>query len=226
MKKSILVLAIIVMIVSCKKADAVAECVYGCLTFYFQNPQPDNDSELDHFPNKFRGLYVNNDSTFIRIEDDRILEEYFHKFKIHKLALDSLKEAYDIVDGKLKVKDTKYSYVMLAKGDSIELIQKRIDTLFRFSLYQKAKRIDGKLILSRKDSIFWKVQFVSIDKDSLKFKNLYDIKDLKKLDSVTQIKGKMLDSTSYLMKPTRRELKKILKIKDLGNDQKYKKVTK
>lgn len=32
---------------------------------------------------------------------------------------------------------------MIPKGDSIELIEKHIDTLFRFSLYQKAKRIDG-----------------------------------------------------------------------------------
>lgn len=226
MKKTILISVITSLIISCKKSDAAPECAYGCVTFYFQNPQPDKDSELDHFPNRFKGLYVNNDSTFIRIEDDRILQEYFRKFKIHKLELDSLNGMYEIIDGRLIVKDTKYSYEMLKKGDSIELLQKNIDTLFRFSLYQKAKRIDGQLILSRKDSIFWNVQFVLIDKNTLKFKNLYDIKDLKKLDSVTKIKGKKLDSTSYLIKPARSEFKKMFKIKNLGNDQEYKKVTK
>lgn len=225
MKKAILILGFIAIIVSCKKADALAECVEGCATFYFGNPQPDNNSELDHFPNKFRGLYVNNDSTFIRIEEDRILEEYFWKFKIHKLKLDSLKAECDIIEGKLVV-DTKYTYDMLPRGDSIELIQKSIDTLFRFSFYEKAKRIDGQLILSRKDSIFWKIQFLLLEKNTLKFKNLYDLKDLKKLDSVTKIQGKKLDSTSYLMKPARSEFKKIFKIKDLGYDREYKKVSK
>ena len=60
----------------------------------------------------------------------------------------------------------------------------------------------------------------------LKFKDLYDIKDLKKLDSVTKIKAKNLDSVSYLIKPARNEFKKIFKIKDLGYDREYKKVTK
>ncbi|KAF2517721.1 hypothetical protein [Flavobacterium foetidum] len=226
MKKTALIISAILLIVSCKKADAPLECVYGCANFYFQNPQPDKDSELNSFPSKFRGLYVNNDSTFIRIEENRILEEYFYKFKIHKLALDSLREEYDIVGDKLIMKDTKGKYNILSKGDSIELLQKRIDTLFRFSLYQKAKRIAGQLILSRKDSIFWKVQFVSIEKNMLRFKNLHDIKDLKKLDSVTKVKGTKLDSISYLIKPSRSEFRKIFEIKDLGYDLEYKKVSK
>lgn len=223
MKKSLLILVIMTLIISCKKADRPA--CEDCMTFYFENAQPNKDFELDHFPKKFRGLFINTDSTFIRIEEDRILEEYFRKFKIHKLALDSLKTECDIVDGKLISKDTKDQYDILTKGDSIELIQKHIDTLFRFSFYEKAKRIDGQLILSRKDSIFWNVQFVSLDKNKLKFKNLYELKDLKKLDSVTKIKGKKLDSISYLMKPARSEFKKILKIKDLGFDQDFKRIS-
>ncbi|OOV16248.1 hypothetical protein BXU10_21975 [Flavobacterium sp. LM4] len=224
MKKSILIIAVIVSIISCKKADAYA-CA-DCVNLYFENPQPDKDSELDRFPNKFRGLYMNNDSTFIRIEESRILKEYFYKFKVHKLTLDSTKSEYDIVDGKIVTKETKDKFDMFSKGDSVELIQKHIDTLFRFSLYQKAKRIDRQLILSRKDSMFWNIQFLSIEKNTLKFKNLCEREDLKKLDSVTKIKGKMQDYTSYLIKPTRSEFKKILKIKKLGFDQEYKKISK
>ena len=224
MKKTILIIAIITLIISCKKADFPA--CDDCVVLFFENPQPNKDSELDRFPNKFRGLYMNTDSTFIRIEESRILKEYFYKFKVNKLTLDSTKSEYDIVDGKFITKDTKDKFDMLSKGDSIELIQKHIDTLFRFSLYEKAKRIDGQLILSRKDSIFWRIEFLSIDKSKLKFKNLHERADLKKLDSATKVKGKMLDSTSYLIKPTRSEFKKILKIKNLGFDQEYNKVSK
>ncbi|GAA6764820.1 hypothetical protein AAFH68_07530 [Flavobacterium sp. CGRL1] len=196
------------------------------MSFYFENPQPEKDSELDRFPNRFKGLYVNNDSTFIRIEEDRILEEYFRKFKLHRLTLDSLKTEYDIVDGKLISKDTNEKYDMLSKSDSIELIQKHIDTLFRFSLYQKAKRMDGQLILSRKDSIFWDIQILSLQNNTIKFKKFYEEQDLKKLDSVTKIKGKMFDSISYLIKPSRSEFKKILKIKKLGYNREFTKVLK
>ena len=80
------------------------------------------------------------------------------------------------------------------------------------------------MILSTKDSIYWNVEFLSIEKEFLNFKNLYEKKELKKLDSVTKIKGKMLDSISYLIKPTRTEFKKILKIKKLGFNREYKKV--
>jgi hypothetical protein len=222
MKKSILIMAVITLITSCKKAEFPA-CA-DCVVLYFENPQPHKDSELDRFPNKFRGLYMNNDSAFIRIEESSILKEYFHKIKIHKLTLDSIKSEYDIVDGKFITKDTKDKFDMFPKGDSIELIQKHIDTLFRFSLYEKAKRIDGQLILSSKDSIFWRIQFLSIEKNILKIKNLSEIEDLKKMDSVTKVKAKMLDSTSYLLKPSRYEFKKIVKIKNLGFDHKYQKV--
>jgi hypothetical protein len=196
------------------------------LVFILQIHNLIKNLELDYFPYKFRGLYMNTDSTFIRIEEDRILEEYFYKFKVHKLTLDSTKSEYDIVNGKLITKDTKDKFDMLPKGDSVELVQKHIDTLFRFSLYQKLKRIDGQLILSIKDSIFWKIQFLSIEKNILKFKNFYEKETLKKLDSITDIKSKMLDSSSYLIKLTRSEFKKILKTKNLGTDNEYKKVSK
>jgi len=224
MKKTVLIIAVIIMIISCRKADAPA-CA-NCMVFYFENPQPEKDSELDRFPNKFRGLYVNSDSTFIRIDEDRIMKEHFFKFKIHKLKLDSTKTEYQIIDGKLITNDTKEKYDMNPVGDSIELIKKNIDTIFRFSLNQKAKRIDGQLVLSTRDSILWNVQFVSLEKNIIKFKNLYEAKDLIKLDSVTKIKGKKLDSISYLIKPNRGELKKILKINNLGYSNEYRKFSK
>lgn len=227
MKKSILIIAVMVSIISCKKADAAAtELCDGCVTFYFENPQPVNDSELRRFPPKFKGLYMTSDSTFLRIDDDRIYREFFFKFRIHRLEMDSLKAEYDLVDGKLITKDTKDKFDIFKRGDSIELVTKKIDTIFRLSYNHKAKRIDGHLVLSTRDSVFWKMEVVSLDNNILKIKDIYLRDDLTKLDSVTVIKGKRLDSISYLIKPTRREFKNILKIKHLGTDLEYKKVSK
>jgi hypothetical protein len=222
MKKIILIFVLIV-IVACRKADAAEP--YGSFSFYFENPQPINDTELNSFPSKFKGLYMTQDSTFLRIEDDRILRVYFFKFKVHIKKMDSLKTEYDLVDGKLITKDTKDKFNIKVVDDSIELSQKNVDVLYRLSYNQKVKRIDGNLVLSTRDSIFWQTEIVSLENNVLKFKSIYRPEDLSKLDSVTVIKGKMLDSLSYLMKPTRKEFKTILKIKNLGVDREYTKVS-
>lgn len=226
MKKIFLVLVVILISISCRKADAAAEPFIDTFAFYFENPQPINDSELNSFPSKFKGLYMTSDSTFLRIEEDRILREYLYKFKFHRQKMDSLKSEYDLIDGKLITKDTEIKFDILKKGDSIELITKSIDTIFRLSYNQKAKRIDGQLILSTRDSVFWKMEIVSLEKNVLKFKKIFLPEDLQKLDSVTVFKGKMLDSLSYLIKPTRREFKKILKINNLGIDAEYDRILK
>lgn len=227
MKNIILILILLVVSSSCKKADATAtEVCDGCLTFYFQNPQPDNDSELTGFPDKFKGLYRNSDSVFIRIENDRIFKEYFFKFKVQRQKMDSLRSEYDFVDGKLITKDTKDKFDIKIVGDSIELSHKSIDTLFRLSYNQKVKRISSQLVLSTRYSVFWTIQTIALENDILKIRHIYLEGDLKKLDSVTVIKGKMLDSTSYLMKPTRREFKNVLKIKNLGADLQYDRILK
>lgn len=222
MKKLFLILAVVSLIISCKKADAEPVGFAFC----FENPQPINDSDLISFPSKFKGLYVTPDSTFLRINDDRILREYYFEYRVHKQKMDSLKSEYDLVDGKLITKDTKDKYDVFKKGDSIELVMKSVDTIFRLSYNQKAKRIDGQLVLSTRDSVFWKIKMVSLEKNILKIKNLYLLEDLQKLDSVTNTKGIMLDSFSYVIRPTRKEFKDILRIKNLGYEQDYKKVSK
>ena len=53
---------------------------------------------------------------------------------------------------------------------------------------------------------------------------MYSEEDLKRIDSVTKIKSAMIDSTLFILKPSRNEFKRILNIKDLGETAAYKKV--
>lgn len=223
MRKMFLILALIVITISCRKADADPKC-YGCL--YFEKPQPENDTELSSFPSRFKGLYVDIDSTFLRIEEDRILKEYFFKNRFHKSFLDSLKNDFDIVNNQLIERETLKKYAMIAIGDSLEISRKDIDTIFRFSYNQKAKIINKHLVISERDSIFWRIRIISLQKNILKMKYIDFTDDVKKMDSITKIKGQKIDSLSYLVKPTRSEFRKILKIKNLGTDMGYKKVSK
>lgn len=221
MKKITLILGILIVLSSCRKADAAPA---GAFALYFEAPQPINDSELDRFPNKFKGLYMNSDSTFLRINENTVQYEWHYNLMIHKRELDSLIGRYDIVDGKLITKDTNQKYGMIYKGDSIQLEEKNIDTLFRFSYYNKAKRIDGKLVLNKRDSIFWTVKILTIDNNVLRINNILLSKDLDKLDSITAIKSQKLDSNSFVGKPTRREFKSLLKLKSFGYEQQFRKV--
>jgi hypothetical protein len=218
MKKYILVLGLLAFL-SCKKAEPAG------LDFYFENTQPIDDAELSKIPNKFQGLFMNSDSVFLSIKENIILEENFYKFKFPKKDLDSLKNEFVFSNGKYISKDDNEVFDYRQLKDSIEFSNKRIDTFFIFSDAQKAKRFDGKLVLNYKDSIYWKIKVISLEKNSLKIKYIYSKEDLKRLDSLTKVKSTMIDSSSFIIKPSRKEFKNIINLKHLGEEIQFHKVS-
>jgi hypothetical protein len=218
MKKYILVLGLLAFL-SCKKAEPAG------LDFYFENTQPIDDAELSKIPNKFQGLFMNSDSVFLSIKENIILEENFYKFKFPKKDLDSLKNEFVFSNGKYTSKDDNEVFDYRQLKDSIEFSNKRIDTFFIFSDAQKAKRFDGKLVLNYKDSIYWKIKVISLEKNSLKIKYIYSKEDLKRLDSLTKVKSTMIDSSSFIIKPSRKEFKNIINLKHLGEEIQFHKVS-
>jgi hypothetical protein len=221
MKNLLILCAFPLLLVSCKEhAIPIGN------TYYYQEPQPINDSELNSIPNKYLGLYVNEDSIYLNVSKRMIKEESFFKFRIHKNSLDSIADKLVKVNGKYKFKDEATFLEDKVIGDSIEFSQKQIDTFFVFSDNQKAKRINGKLVLSEKDSIYWQTKLVYLGKNELVIKYLYSDDDLRKMDSITKIKSKQLDSTTYLISPSRSEFKRFFEIKNFGYESKYKKISK
>ncbi|AWG23152.1 hypothetical protein FFWV33_17260 [Flavobacterium faecale] len=221
MRKCFLVLVVFIAI-SCKRTEAEP---VG-LGFYFEIPQPSNDSELDKIPNKFQGLFMNSDSVFVNVKENLIIKKYYNRFRIHNKELDSIKESFDIVGNNYISKLNKEIFEVKYLKDSIEFSNKQIDTFFIFSDLQKATRFDGKLILNYKDSIFWRIKSISIEKNKLKIQYIYSENDLKRIDSLTKVKSKMIDSLSFIIKPSRNEFKRILNLKNLGESTEYIKVKK
>jgi hypothetical protein len=207
---------------SCKEVEAFPEGN----SFYFSEPQPINDSEINSFPNKFLGLYVNEDSIYVNISKKYILKESYFKFKIHVDSLDVYGDELVQINGKYKFKNAQTFLQNKRIGDSIEFSEKRVDTFFVFSNNQKAKRISGKLVLNERDSVFWQSKLVFLNKDELVIKYLYNDDDLRKMDSITKIKSKQIDATSYLISPSRAEFKCFFEVKNLGYETSYKKITK
>ena len=221
MKKLILCIAFLSFL-SCK--DALEERDEG-LRFYFESPQPANDPELSVFPNKFRGTYRNADSTFISIGDKMMVSEHDYGFRIHKKDLDSLRDIFEFVNGKLIDKETNKPIESHFVGDSLQISNKHIDTLFFFSATNKIKKSNGNLILNKKEGAFWKIKILHLEKDALKIKYLYSLEDVRRIDSASRFKARKLDSVSYLFKPERKEFKSMLKIKGLGAENEFKKTS-
>jgi hypothetical protein len=222
MKKLSLLLVLFVLLVSCKQL--ASEAVPSGNNFFFENPQPINDSELSSIPNKFQGTYMNSDSLYLNITNNIIFYERETKISFHKNQVDSLKEYFDVVDGKYISKDKKEVFNSKKVGDSIEFASKNMDTIFKFSDSQKAKRVNGQLVLNQKDSIYWKAKILIFNKNILIVKQLYSDNDLKRMDSITKIHSKKIDSLSYIISPSRLEFKRFSKVKNFGFDSKFVKV--
>ena len=220
MKKIVLLFGVILLLVSCKQSEYPAGNM-----FFFEAPQPINDSELTSIPNKFQGIYRNSDSVYLNIKKNIIYTESEFKFRIHKNQTDSLKQDFYIENGKYISKNKKEVFNSKVIGDSIELAYKDVDTFFSFSDIQKAKRINGRLVLNQKDSIYWKVKLMSLNKNTITIKQLYSDNDLKRMDSITKNHSKRIDSTRFIISPSRKEFSKFLELKNFGFDQNYKKIS-
>lgn len=106
-------------------------------TFYFENLQPINDSELNSIPDKFIGDYKNSDEHVLKIRKNDITSESLSKFRFPKNQMDSLKTDFNFANGKCisKLYNTVYDYKIV--GDSIEFSSKK---LIRFLFSQIVKR--------------------------------------------------------------------------------------
>jgi hypothetical protein len=128
--------------------------------YYFDEPQPVNDSELKSFPSKFRGIYAEDDDTTLYISDNNITKQYLVKTVIAESELDSIKEKHTFENGKLTIKTQIYDVVK--KNDSLYLSAIITDTIFKLSPTEKIKRINGFIVLSAKDSLYWKTSALYI----------------------------------------------------------------
>jgi hypothetical protein len=216
MKKYFLFLAVM-MLASCKEGRPENNV-------YFEEAQPANTSELVKIPSRFLGTYSHNDSVALGISPTSIAYHYIYKVKLHKSGLDSLKNEVAYENGNYIEKTTNTVLESRVFGDSIEFKIRDVDTIFKLSVTDKAKKSNGKLILSKQDSIYWRIKILTLEKNNLSVKEFDADKDIKSIDSLCKIKSEAIDRGNYVAKPSRKEFTKILKLKKLGTNTIYQKV--
>jgi hypothetical protein len=219
--KYFLLILVFVSFISCKQGVAVPD--FG-IDFLFKESQPINDRELKHFPNKFIGSYINQDSTYLIITDKLIYNKWITRNNISLLEFDSLKDSIKIVGNRMYLLDSKKFFDFRIVKDSIEITDTYYDTIFSISDFNKTNRIKGAIVLNTKDSIYWKIKVLSLDKKNLKLMTLVSDDDLAKIDSLAKIKVQKIDSTKNIIELSKTEFKKMLTLKNLGHIQEYKKL--
>jgi hypothetical protein len=213
-------LFIALLFASCKETKT--EETDGGIRFAFTEPQPQHDSELDHFPARFTGVYTAKDSTVLTIDRQRVVYERNYKLPIAKNALDSLKSEGNYQKGKFTTNDGKV-YNAVETADSVYIYYTTRDTIFRLSGNNKIKRINGHLILNEKDSVFWRTSILSIENDSLKWRRLFRYNEVAELQKL--VKDVVIgDTTIIRINPTLKEFKNIIAQKRLGSKTVYKKI--
>jgi hypothetical protein len=120
--------------------------------------------------------------------------------------------------------DSKKFFDFRKVKDSIEITDTYYDTIFSISDFNKVNRIKGAIVLNAKDSIYWKIKILSLDKKNLKLMTLVSDDDLTRIDSLSKIKVQKIDSTRNVIELSKTEFKKMLTLKNLGHIQEYKKL--
>lgn len=217
--KYFLLILVFIFFISCKQADAVP---YFGIEFLFKETQPINDRELRCLPNRFIGNYINQDSTYLIINDKIIYFKWVTKKHISFSDFDSIKDSLRIVKNRIYYDTIFFEFRKLK--DSIEITNIYYDTIFSFSDSNKAKRINGLVVLNTKDSIYWKLNILSLNKKKLNLTTLVSDEDLERIDSLSKFKIQKIDSTKNVIELSKTEFKKMLSLKKLGHIQEYKKL--
>lgn len=218
--KYFLLLLSLLLLVNCKQREAE----YFGIDFLFKESQPINDRELKHFPNKFIGSYINQDSTYLIITEKLIYNKWVNRNYISLSEFDSVKDSVKIIGNKMYSLDNKKFFDFRKVKDSIEITDTYYDTIFSISDFNKANRIKGVIVLNTKDTIYWKIKVLSLDRKNLKLMTLVSDDDLARIDSLSKIKVKKIDSTRNVIELSKTEFKKMLTLKNLGHTQEYKKL--
>ena len=217
--KYFLVISLFTLYINCKQADAVP--YYG-IDFLFKAPQPIDDREVNHFPNRFIGNYMNQDSTNLVIENKTVYYKWTTKSNISFSAFDSIKDSQRVFENRIYFDNEFVEFRKLK--DSIEITDSNYDTIFSISSFQKVKRVKNSIVFNTKDSIYWKIKIITLDNNRLTLKTIVSDEDLIRMDSLSKIKAQKIDSTKIIVQLSKKEFKKMLTLKRFGYDQNFKKI--
>ncbi|MCK5169197.1 MAG: hypothetical protein KAQ75_04890 [Bacteroidales bacterium] len=194
----------------------------GCGPYiWFKVPQPEGRENLSEFPDELTGKYSSvYDTSTIRIESDKIIREYRENLVMTKVEFSE--ETGDSIS-----EDTSFTFAdnwditVNSFGDSVKVFSRKDEELFKISDQQILREYKGYYFLNYQDTNdYWKVKILNLVKDTLEFDIILsddDIENIRNITKVETVQDTTEESSKYFLKPTKRELKKILKKRSTGD---------
>ncbi|MBI1289249.1 MAG: hypothetical protein GC178_16910 [Flavobacteriales bacterium] len=197
----------------------------GCVSeVNFEEPQPTDAKDETHFKRRLIGDYINtDDGSRMTVGKDFIIRQWDFRHNTANFQIDSLGE-FKTTDGMLSDSGNQGALKWNVKidGDTARIEGSLIDTIFRIGKDQVLRNFKGYSFLNaEEENGFWTVTLLSSEgqgKVTLKKLrgdsiNLEKLKTLVVSDEIDDV-----GSTVFRIKPSRRELKRILH-SDLFKDE-------
>lgn len=197
-----------------------ATAVMGCDAKYesvdFLEPQPGESKNESAFNRKYRGTYNGEDGSKLFILEDKIVRKKIHNILFSRADVDSTFPGNRNNDEELKMYIENQDMKLLKiSGDSILAQHQDIDTIFKISENQLCRSLKGSYFLNYNyGEGRWKVQRLDLEKNRLSLSMIMpddSLFHLLPVEEKTIIKNDSGEIVTYQMKPTQKELKKLIK---------------
>ncbi|MBO9698665.1 MAG: hypothetical protein J7604_00580 [Sporocytophaga sp.] len=206
MKKIFLLLVLVVLGCGEKKEEVVVE---------FLEPQPGETKNLSGFNRKYWGTYNSEHGAQLLILENKIIKITPYNILFHRSALDSITgDRNNDEDIKNYLENLNFK-VLKISDDSVSANYLARDTIFNVSPTQVCRSLKGSYFLNyRYGETGWKVKRLDLNKNRLSISMIMPHDSLFHLLPVEEkviIKNDSGEVVSCQMKPTKNELRKLIK---------------
>jgi hypothetical protein len=194
----------------------IASLLTGCEpAATFEKPQPEATKTLSVFPKKLRAHYLGADKISILTITDKAFIRTFDFYE--KISKDSLEKDYQLKGDILVDRKTWEKEQVEVNRDAIIRHYAWVDTVFRFSPDQVARKYKGYFFLnSRYGEKRWEVRKVGLKNGKLTIGYIEDKQDIERLKEITQTKT---DTFNRRFNLNKKQFKKFVKAEGFGKEE-------
>lgn len=183
----------------------------------FTEPMPPNEKNLNAFPWKYRGDYVNNDgSTYLHIDKQMITKEYDYDVRIHRdsmtyfdsLAGDTLWDNYT----------RNYRFVTVDSAGYVCYHVNETEHVFGINADFIARKYKGYLFLNSPYDAGWTCEQVKLKKGILTISSISTVEAVEALNECVEDHS---DTVALSYSPTKKQFKSFVKSDGFGYGEEY-----
>jgi len=183
--------------------------VFQCCTppVQFGEPQPTGENNLDAFPDKLQGQFLNvADSSVLTIGKDLMVQHYHSLIAESRKDLDTL---YKLVnDSTIVNRDTNDSTRVMVTADTVRGYIDVYDTLFHISEKNVLRKFKGYYFLNVAYSESWEVQMLNLSNQKLSLGKIPSKEGMEKIKSISEA---AVDTSKGNVELTKDEFKEFIK---------------